>query len=167
MKRITIPLLLAASAFAQSGVIEIYPGPSTVEISTTRQLSKYVSVSPSTLVWTVNGIVAYSKLCTHVGCPVGLYQAAEGLLLCPCQTPQPDDQGTLLDRCLRPRARRAEGGEGAGHRGGALRHGEGKLGTTTRGAPGPWPGRPVLPATAPWSLPRRPYCRPSRRRPGP
>jgi ubiquinol-cytochrome c reductase iron-sulfur subunit len=34
--------------------------------------------------WTVEGIVAYSKLCTHVGCPVGLYQAEEGLLLCPC-----------------------------------------------------------------------------------
>ena len=34
--------------------------------------------------WTVEGIVAYSKLCTHVGCPVGLYQAASGLLLCPC-----------------------------------------------------------------------------------
>jgi ubiquinol-cytochrome c reductase iron-sulfur subunit len=33
---------------------------------------------------TVDGIVAYSKLCTHVGCPVGLYQAEEGLLLCPC-----------------------------------------------------------------------------------
>jgi ubiquinol-cytochrome c reductase iron-sulfur subunit len=34
--------------------------------------------------WTVEDIVAYSKLCTHVGCPVGLYQAALGLLLCPC-----------------------------------------------------------------------------------
>ncbi|HEV3227417.1 MAG TPA: Rieske 2Fe-2S domain-containing protein [Acidimicrobiales bacterium] len=34
--------------------------------------------------WTVDGVVAYSKLCTHVGCPVGLYQAASGLLLCPC-----------------------------------------------------------------------------------
>jgi quinol---cytochrome c reductase iron-sulfur subunit len=34
--------------------------------------------------WMVGGIVAYSKLCTHVGCPVGLYQAEEGLLLCPC-----------------------------------------------------------------------------------
>jgi ubiquinol-cytochrome c reductase iron-sulfur subunit len=34
--------------------------------------------------WTVNRIVAYSKLCTHVGCPVGLYQAQSGLLLCPC-----------------------------------------------------------------------------------
>jgi ubiquinol-cytochrome c reductase iron-sulfur subunit len=34
--------------------------------------------------WTVDGVVAYSKLCTHTGCPVGLYQADEGLLLCPC-----------------------------------------------------------------------------------
>jgi ubiquinol-cytochrome c reductase iron-sulfur subunit len=34
--------------------------------------------------WTVEGVVAYSKLCTHVGCPVGLYQAQSGLLLCPC-----------------------------------------------------------------------------------
>ncbi len=34
--------------------------------------------------WTVEGIVAYSKLCTHLGCPVGLYQAQEHLLLCPC-----------------------------------------------------------------------------------
>ena len=34
--------------------------------------------------WTVDGVVAYSKLCTHTGCPVGLYQAEEGLLLCPC-----------------------------------------------------------------------------------
>ncbi|HEV8624180.1 MAG TPA: Rieske 2Fe-2S domain-containing protein [Acidimicrobiia bacterium] len=34
--------------------------------------------------WTIDGVVAYSKLCTHVGCPVGLYQAELGLLLCPC-----------------------------------------------------------------------------------
>lgn len=33
---------------------------------------------------TVEGIVAYSKLCTHTGCPVGLYQTSEHLLLCPC-----------------------------------------------------------------------------------
>jgi ubiquinol-cytochrome c reductase iron-sulfur subunit len=34
--------------------------------------------------WTVENVVAYSKICTHVGCPVGLYQSALGLLLCPC-----------------------------------------------------------------------------------
>jgi ubiquinol-cytochrome c reductase iron-sulfur subunit len=35
--------------------------------------------------WVVDDdIVAYSKLCTHVGCPVGLYQSGSALLLCPC-----------------------------------------------------------------------------------
>lgn len=34
--------------------------------------------------WVVDDIVAFSKLCTHAGCPVGLYQANSGLLLCPC-----------------------------------------------------------------------------------
>ncbi len=30
------------------------------------------------------GIVAYSKICTHAGCPVGLYLAATHQLRCPC-----------------------------------------------------------------------------------
>ncbi|CAN5863478.1 hypothetical protein BH24ACT3_BH24ACT3_05350 [soil metagenome] len=34
--------------------------------------------------WTVDDVVAFSKLCTHTGCPVGLYQQQEALLLCPC-----------------------------------------------------------------------------------
>jgi ubiquinol-cytochrome c reductase iron-sulfur subunit len=34
--------------------------------------------------WMVDEIVAFSKLCTHAGCPVGLYQAELGALLCPC-----------------------------------------------------------------------------------
>ena len=34
--------------------------------------------------WMVEGVVAFSKLCTHAGCPVGLYQAEIGQLLCPC-----------------------------------------------------------------------------------
>jgi len=34
--------------------------------------------------WAVDGTVAYSKVCTHAGCPVGLFQEEEHLLLCPC-----------------------------------------------------------------------------------
>jgi ubiquinol-cytochrome c reductase iron-sulfur subunit len=30
------------------------------------------------------GFVAYSKICTHAGCPVGLYRAAQHTLICPC-----------------------------------------------------------------------------------
>jgi ubiquinol-cytochrome c reductase iron-sulfur subunit len=34
--------------------------------------------------WAVTGIVAYSKLCTHAGCPVGLFEQETQQLLCPC-----------------------------------------------------------------------------------
>ncbi|TYL46116.1 Rieske 2Fe-2S domain-containing protein [Nocardioides sp. BGMRC 2183] len=34
--------------------------------------------------WTVNGIVAYSKICTHVGCPISLNERTTHHLLCPC-----------------------------------------------------------------------------------
>jgi ubiquinol-cytochrome c reductase iron-sulfur subunit len=30
------------------------------------------------------GNIAYSKICTHVGCPVGLYQQSTSELVCPC-----------------------------------------------------------------------------------
>jgi quinol---cytochrome c reductase iron-sulfur subunit len=34
--------------------------------------------------WAPQGYVAFSKLCTHAGCPVGLYRANEHRLICPC-----------------------------------------------------------------------------------
>ena len=34
--------------------------------------------------WTPEGCVGYSKICTHAGCPVGLYRAEDNALLCPC-----------------------------------------------------------------------------------
>ena len=34
--------------------------------------------------WSVEGVVAFSKICTHAGCPVGLYQAQTQELFCPC-----------------------------------------------------------------------------------
>jgi quinol---cytochrome c reductase iron-sulfur subunit len=34
--------------------------------------------------WAPQGFLAYSKLCTHAGCPVGLYRANEHQLICPC-----------------------------------------------------------------------------------
>jgi quinol---cytochrome c reductase iron-sulfur subunit len=34
--------------------------------------------------WTVDDIVAYSKICTHVGCPVALYEHTTHHILCPC-----------------------------------------------------------------------------------
>jgi len=34
--------------------------------------------------WTHEGIVAYSKICTHVGCPAALYEQTTHHILCPC-----------------------------------------------------------------------------------
>jgi ubiquinol-cytochrome c reductase iron-sulfur subunit len=34
--------------------------------------------------WAPQGCVAYSKVCTHAGCPVGLYEDERHELLCPC-----------------------------------------------------------------------------------
>ena len=34
--------------------------------------------------WTHDGIVAYSKICTHVGCPAALYERTTHRILCPC-----------------------------------------------------------------------------------
>jgi ubiquinol-cytochrome c reductase iron-sulfur subunit len=34
--------------------------------------------------WAPEGCIAYSKICTHAGCPVGLYRARAHQLLCPC-----------------------------------------------------------------------------------
>ena len=40
--------------------------------------------------WNYQGIVAYSKICTHVGCPVALYEQQTHHLLCPCHQSQFD-----------------------------------------------------------------------------
>lgn len=34
--------------------------------------------------WAPQGFIGFSKICTHAGCPVGLYQADTSELFCPC-----------------------------------------------------------------------------------
>lgn len=34
--------------------------------------------------WTVEGLICYSKICTHVGCPISLYERTTHHVLCPC-----------------------------------------------------------------------------------
>jgi ubiquinol-cytochrome c reductase iron-sulfur subunit len=46
--------------------------------------------SPDRKDWAYQGIVAYSKICTHVGCPVALYEQQTHHLLCPCHQSQFD-----------------------------------------------------------------------------
>jgi ubiquinol-cytochrome c reductase iron-sulfur subunit len=58
------------SARAQTILIRVQPGELRLE--------------PDRLAGAPDGFVAYSKVCTHAGCPVGLYLASEQHLVCPC-----------------------------------------------------------------------------------
>lgn len=40
--------------------------------------------SPGRADWSPKGNIAFSRICTHAGCPVGQYEKQEHLLLCPC-----------------------------------------------------------------------------------
>src|SRR5215218_5082282 len=55
-------------------------------------------VSTQTLNWSVDGIVCYSKICTHVGCPISLNERTTHHLLCPCHQSTFDlaDSGRVL-----------------------------------------------------------------------
>jgi ubiquinol-cytochrome c reductase iron-sulfur subunit len=58
------------SADAQAVLIRVEPGE--------------LRLPPERSAWAPEGLVAYSKICTHAGCPLGLYLAAAHQLRCPC-----------------------------------------------------------------------------------
>jgi len=68
------------NALAKAAVIIIKFAPGQIEF-TPKQ-----SPVPGKVVenWTVDNIVAYSKICTHVGCPAALYEQTTHHILCPC-----------------------------------------------------------------------------------
>lgn len=58
------------SADSQAVLIRVEPG--------------QLQLPPDRLAGAPDGLVAYSKICTHAGCPLGLYLAATHELRCPC-----------------------------------------------------------------------------------
>jgi len=72
------------------GVITVFPeddigGALSQTILIRVQESGYAQVSmPGRENWGPNGYLAFSKVCTHAGCPVGLYEQLTEQLLCPC-----------------------------------------------------------------------------------
>jgi quinol---cytochrome c reductase iron-sulfur subunit len=70
------------------GVITVFPeghvGASDSQTLLIRVSRKAVTTRPGREAWAPEGYVAYSKVCTHAGCPVGLYQQNIQRLLCPC-----------------------------------------------------------------------------------
>jgi ubiquinol-cytochrome c reductase iron-sulfur subunit len=67
-------------ALAKAGVILIKFAPG--EMSFPNRYDGGTLVA--TMNWTIDNIVAYSKICTHVGCPVALYEQTTHHILCPC-----------------------------------------------------------------------------------
>jgi ubiquinol-cytochrome c reductase iron-sulfur subunit len=60
------------SAKAKAAIIVVRMDPNSIKIPESRKD------------WQVNGILCYSKICTHVGCPISLWEQQTHHLLCPC-----------------------------------------------------------------------------------
>jgi ubiquinol-cytochrome c reductase iron-sulfur subunit len=79
---------VAAAALPVGGILTVFPEGRTDAADSQAVL---IRVDPGALVpapgrngWAPGGNVVYSKICTHAGCPVGLYEDRTGQLFCPC-----------------------------------------------------------------------------------
>jgi ubiquinol-cytochrome c reductase iron-sulfur subunit len=79
---------IRAADLPVDGVVTAFPegfvGSSDAQTLLIRVTPDLLQLPPDRQAWAPDGYVAYSKLCTHAGCPVGLYRAAEHRLICPC-----------------------------------------------------------------------------------
>jgi len=74
------------------GILTVYPkgqeanpsGQATDQTVLIRVQRTDFTTRPGRESWAPEGYVAYSKVCTHLGCPVGLYEQQLELLVCPC-----------------------------------------------------------------------------------
>jgi ubiquinol-cytochrome c reductase iron-sulfur subunit len=70
------------------GVTTVYPeghvGSEDAQTLVVRVDPGMLELPEERLGWAPEGCVGYSKICTHAGCPVGLYRAEAHELLCPC-----------------------------------------------------------------------------------
>ncbi len=73
-------------AIAKAAIIVVRMDPKSIRIPASRKN------------WQVGGILAYSKICTHVGCPISLWERTTHHLLCPCHQSTFDlgDSGVVI-----------------------------------------------------------------------
>jgi ubiquinol-cytochrome c reductase iron-sulfur subunit len=79
---------IRADSLAIDSVATVFPEGALDDASATALLIRVndgsLRLPPDRLAGAPGGYVAYSKVCTHAGCPVGLYRASERRLICPC-----------------------------------------------------------------------------------
>jgi len=77
-----------AAAVPMGGLVTVFPdghpGSADGQVVLVRIPPRDVDLPAGRSDWGVDGLLAYSKVCTHAGCPVGLFEAEQGTLLCPC-----------------------------------------------------------------------------------
>lgn len=79
---------ITAGDLEVGGALTVFPegfvGASVDQTFLMRASSAPFTTKPGRESWTPQGYVAYSKMCTHAGCPVGLYMEQTQQMLCPC-----------------------------------------------------------------------------------
>ncbi|MEO9170411.1 MAG: Rieske (2Fe-2S) protein [Candidatus Baltobacteraceae bacterium] len=77
-----------ASDMAIGSIMTVFPdghvGDASSQTLLLRLPTDTIQASPDRRTWSPQGYAAFSKVCTHAGCPVGLYLASKFQLLCPC-----------------------------------------------------------------------------------
>ncbi len=76
--------LVRATDLAVEGVLTVFPEGQTDQADSQTVLIRVDPAQLSSQEGTAEGLIAYSKICTHAGCPVGLYRVATHDLFCPC-----------------------------------------------------------------------------------
>lgn len=73
---------------AEGELVTVYPegavGSITAQAVLVREAADRYRPDPEREGWVADGVAVYSKLCTHMACPVGLYESTAGTILCPC-----------------------------------------------------------------------------------
>jgi ubiquinol-cytochrome c reductase iron-sulfur subunit len=71
-----------------NGILTVFPEGATDRADSQAVLIRLepgrYSAPPGREDWAPDGFIAYSKVCTHAGCPVGLYEPNSNQLFCPC-----------------------------------------------------------------------------------
>ncbi len=64
--------------------VELQQAKAKAAIIVVRMQPSDITPAPGRENWGVEGILCYSKICTHVGCPISLWEQQTHHLLCPC-----------------------------------------------------------------------------------
>jgi len=77
-----------ASSMVLGDVLTVFPEGHTDDVNAATLLVRLnpnlLQLPPERSAWVPGGIIGFSKICTHAGCPVGLYRQTANQLLCPC-----------------------------------------------------------------------------------